>query len=267
MCARMRTRTTNVPVQVLLERWDEAMKSLPESERRCMADVRAAGMSLAEFGALAACVGLHTQERFADRSSLREFKEAIWEALGCGVGCGNVAADGSHRHTPYGGRGGTHVVVSFNRKALNQTGEGHFSPLGGYSRRHSAVLVMVRAPYSAMRSYRLCCALSAGCGTVQISALLGAVRDFVGGDAASGLNHWASARVRCTNPYLNQLMVLTRASSYLVLKAMDIPRESDRCPLGAIVVPEERQASMRLRPPVAQAHSHSHASPCEGRHS
>lgn len=33
-------------------------------------------------------------------------------------------------------------VVSFHRKTLGQTGEGHFSPLGGYSRRHNAVLVM-----------------------------------------------------------------------------------------------------------------------------
>jgi len=118
------------------------MHVLPVAQRRAMCDVRADGMSLAEFGALASSVGLHTKQQFADRSSLREFKEAIWEALGCGVGCGNGAGDGSHRHTPYGGRGGTHVVVAFNRAALKQTGEGHFSPLGGYSRRHSAVLVM-----------------------------------------------------------------------------------------------------------------------------
>jgi len=129
------------------------MQTLPAEERRCMADVRAAGMSLAEFGALSSNVGLHTVTHFADRSSLREFKEAIWEALGCGVGCGNGVGD-SHRHTPFGGRGGTHVVVSFNRTALKQTGEGHFSPLGGYSRRHSAVLVMVRI------EHHCCCSLA-----------------------------------------------------------------------------------------------------------
>ena len=33
-------------------------------------------------------------------------------------------------------------VVSFQRGALAQTGSGHFSPLGGFSRRHGAVLVM-----------------------------------------------------------------------------------------------------------------------------
>ena len=117
------------------------MKALPTAERRYVADVHSGGMSLAEFGALSRAVGLHTTERFADFSSLLEFKAAIWEALGCGVGCGTEEAD--HRHTPFGGRGGTHVVVSFNRAVLMQTGEGHFSPLGGYSRRHSSVLVMV----------------------------------------------------------------------------------------------------------------------------
>lgn len=168
------------------------MQTLPAEERRCMADVRAAGMSLAEFGALSSNVGLHTVTHFADRSSLREFKEAIWEALGCGVGCGNGVGD-SHRHTPFGGRGGTHVVVSFNRTALKQTGEGHFSPLGGYSRRHSAVLVMV------LIAIDCCCslahALRAGCRAIQVSALLGAAGDALGRDASARPFHRENARV------------------------------------------------------------------------
>lgn len=102
-------------------------------------------------------------------------QEAVHEALGCGVGCDDASTASEHRHNRRGGRGGTHLVraaapalshrhsrddaftpatsiychpsclpqvVSFHRKTLGQTGEGHFSPLGGYSRRHNAVLVM-----------------------------------------------------------------------------------------------------------------------------
>lgn len=181
-----------------------------------MSDVRAAGMSLGEFGALASTVGLHTSPRFADHSSLREFKEAVWEALGCGVGCGNDA-DGSHRHTPFGGRGGTHVVVSFDRGVLKQTGQGHFSPLGGYSRRHGAVLVMDVARFKYPPYW------------VPLETLWEAMQP---ADPKTG-----------------------RPRGYLLLKAVEVPREGERCPIGAVVLEATRSAAGTR---AHHGHGHSH---------
>jgi glutathione gamma-glutamylcysteinyltransferase len=193
-CVATHTRTRT---QVLLSRWDAATASLPADQRRAIADVRGAGMSLAEFASLSRATGLHTIERHADTSSLAEFQEAVWQALGCGVGCNTAAAPGAdHRHTPRGGRGGTHVVVSFNRAALKQTGEGHFSPLGGYSRRHAAVLVMDVARFKYPPYW------------VSLPALWEAMQP---PDPTTG-----------------------RPRGYVVLKAATIPRDSDRCPLGDV---------------------------------
>jgi len=179
---------------VLLSHWDSATAALPVEQRRAIADVRGAGMSLAEFAALSRATGLHTVDRPADASSLEEFQEAIWQALGCGASCDGAASGAPHWHAPFGGRGGTHVVVSFNRAALKQTGEGHFSPLGGYSRRHSAVLVMDVARFKYPPYW------------VPLSALWDAMQPL---DPATG-----------------------RARGYLVLKGASIPRDSDRCPIG-----------------------------------
>jgi hypothetical protein len=197
-------------VQVLLSRWDAATASLPTEQRRAMSDVRGAGMSLAEFASLSRATGLHTMERHADTSSLAEFQEAVWQALGCGVGCDTAAAPGAeHRHTPRGGRGGTHVVVSFNRTALKQTGEGHFSPLGGYSRRHAAVLVMDVARFKYPPYW------------VSLPAL------------------WES--MQPPDPTTG------RPRGYVVLKAAIIPRDSDRCPLGDVCVPPLGRTHARHR--------------------
>lgn len=208
--------------QVLLGRWDTATAALPVQERRAMADVRGAGMSLAEFAALSRAVGLHAVERRADSSSLSDFQEAVWEALGCGVGCGNEGG-GAHRHTPFGARGGTHVVVSFNRTALKQTGEGHFSPLGGYSRRHAAVLVMDVARFKYPPYW------------VPLSALWESMQPL---DPATG-----------------------RPRGYVVLKATDIPRESDRCPVGDALedTPLGRRRLQRRLLGQQHGHGHSHA--------
>lgn len=185
---------------MLLQRWDAATDALPH--RRAIADVRGAGMSLAEFTLLSRAAGLHALENRADSSSREAFQEAVWEALGCGVGCGDShhetpSASQSHRHTPFGGRGGTHVVVAFDRVALRQTGQGHFSPLGGYSRRHGAVLVMDVARFKYPPYW---CTLDALWEAMLLP------------DPATGLSR-----------------------GYVVLKATDIPREGDRCPVGGIL--------------------------------
>jgi hypothetical protein len=216
--------------QVLLQRWDTATEGLPPAQRRAVADVRGSGMSLAEFTLLSRAAGLHAVGRRADSSTKGAFQEAVWEALGCGVGCGSLhgsthpqATEEEHRHTPFGGRGGTHVVASFDRAALRQTGQGHFSPLGGYSRRHGAVLVMDVARFKYPPYW---CSLDALWEAMLLP------------DPATGVSR-----------------------GYVVLKATDIPRDSDRCPVGGLLPPP--QAMGGRRPAKVEGsggqHSHSHA--------
>ena len=220
-------------MQVLLGHWGAATAALPPAQRRALADVLRAGMSLAEFASLSRAAGLHTEERHADASSLPEFTEAVWQALGCGAGCASVDPSGAQRHAQHGGRGGTHVVVSFHRGALKQTGEGHFSPLGGYSRRHNAVLVMDVARFKYPPYW------------VPLPALWDAMQP---PDPATG-----------------------RARGYCVLKGASIPRDSDRCPIGDVLrdtAPlasgHHRHAHRRPEPhPGAAARMRAHLDGCK----
>jgi hypothetical protein len=186
-------------------------------------------MSLAEFTLLSRAAGLHAMECRADASSRAAFQEAVWEALGCGVGCGDThghaSASHSHRHTPFGGRGGTHVVASFDRAALRQTGQGHFSPLGGYSRRHGAVLVMDVARFKYPPYW---CSLDALWEAMLLP------------DPATGVSR-----------------------GYVVLKATDIPRDGDRCPVGGIQPDAPPPTSLGRRPQrhrvIGHHEGHTHA--------
>ena len=214
--------------QVLLQRWDTATEGLPHAQRRAVADVRGAGMSLAEFTLLSRASGLHAVGRRADSSTKGAFQEAVWEALGCGVGCGSShggsqlqPVEEEHRHTPFGGRGGTHVVASFDRAALRQTGQGHFSPLGGYSRRHGAVLVMDVARFKYPPYW---CSLDALWEAMLLP------------DPATGVSR-----------------------GYVVLKATDIPRDSDRCPVGGLLPPPQAAGGMRPANVKGSGGGHSHS--------
>jgi hypothetical protein len=155
-------------------------------------------------------------ERHADTSSFEEFQEAVWQALGCGAGCDSGAPGALHRHTPFGGRGGTHVCVAFNRAALKQTGEGHFSPLGGYSRRHGAVLVMDVARFKYPPYW------------VSLSALWQAMQP---PDPTTG-----------------------RPRGYVVLKAATIPRDSESCPLGDVLTQLQPPAAAAVH--AGRTHAH-----------
>jgi glutathione gamma-glutamylcysteinyltransferase len=148
---------------LLLQRWPAAAATLAGPQRG-VEDIRRAGMSLHELAALSRACGLHASERRAADCSPADFRAAVLQALGCGASCGE---GDSHVHSPFGGRGGTHVVVSFDRRAQGQTGGGHFSPLGGYSRRHGMVLVMARSDFrvSIAAPHALACRMWPGSST------------------------------------------------------------------------------------------------------
>ena len=81
----------------------------PSSEPLAGVDVH--GLSFEEFLFLAECNGAHVRALRDTESSLGKFRAAIATATT---------------------RTDLHVVASFSRKVLGQTGSGHYSPIGGY---------------------------------------------------------------------------------------------------------------------------------------
>jgi glutathione gamma-glutamylcysteinyltransferase len=85
-----------------------------------LSEVRERGLDLEELGCLARCNGADVELRHADPSDADAFREAVRAAT----------------------TGGTVLVASYDRRALDQTGSGHFSPIGGYHAERDLVLVL-----------------------------------------------------------------------------------------------------------------------------
>ncbi|KAG9406011.1 hypothetical protein AC1031_003935 [Aphanomyces cochlioides] len=105
--------------------WKSAWRWYSEEMLDCctsVAAVKEKGLSFNEFVALARCQGLAAVEtRATTEISLEAFRAAV---------CASCA-------TP------TEVlVINYSRKTLDQTGDGHFSPIGGYHAESDMVLVM-----------------------------------------------------------------------------------------------------------------------------
>lgn len=79
------------------------------------------GITLDEFHCLSKCYGLEGETKYASDITLDEFRRDV---------------ERTSRHAD------EILAVSFSRKALGQTGSGHFSPIGGYSAEHDRVLVL-----------------------------------------------------------------------------------------------------------------------------
>ncbi|XYH97149.1 phytochelatin synthase family protein [Sorangium sp. So ce1128] len=78
---------------------------------RSLDDVARDGITLTQFACLARCNGARADVSFAETSSLEALRAAVREATS--------RADDDH------------VVVAYDRRTLDQTGSGHFSPVGG----------------------------------------------------------------------------------------------------------------------------------------
>jgi glutathione gamma-glutamylcysteinyltransferase len=84
--------------------------------------VRERGLTLPQFACLARCNGAEVEWSRAETSSLEAFRAALRAGTKAGSG-------------PF-------LVVSYSRRALGQTGDGHFSPVGGYCEARDLVLVL-----------------------------------------------------------------------------------------------------------------------------
>lgn len=86
-----------------------------------LSEVRQHGVTLEELGCLAGCNGLIAEVRHADRCGVDQLKADL---LAAGRGDGSV------------------VIASYGRRQLGQTGEGHFSPIGGVDASETIALLL-----------------------------------------------------------------------------------------------------------------------------
>jgi glutathione gamma-glutamylcysteinyltransferase len=102
--------------------------------------VKQEGITITQAACLARCNGASVEIYRHGSVSLEDFREIVKRA------CSNPENDSSQNST---GRGGSprHIIVSYSRKAFLQTGDGHFSPIGGYSERHDMVLILDTARF------------------------------------------------------------------------------------------------------------------------
>lgn len=79
------------------------------------------GITLAQAACLASCNGVNVSMAHHGMFSFEEFRQVI---------SSTTAADGEH------------VIVSYSRKLFQQTGDGHFSPVGGFHPERELVLIL-----------------------------------------------------------------------------------------------------------------------------
>ena len=100
-------------------------------------EIKQAGITLRDFQCLAYCQGLSVDLQYCDEtSSLEKFRAAV--ELSC-------------LEDPLDGGGEPNIleclVVSYSRKVLKQTGDGHFSPLAAYDKETDSVLILDTARF------------------------------------------------------------------------------------------------------------------------
>ena len=84
--------------------------------------VRREGLTMSQLRCLARCNGAEVQSFAADRITLSELREHVIAA--------SREADGPH------------LIAAYSRRVLEQTGDGHYSPVGGYHRERDLVLLL-----------------------------------------------------------------------------------------------------------------------------
>ncbi|MBD2613927.1 phytochelatin synthase [Nostoc punctiforme FACHB-252] len=84
--------------------------------------VKNQGITFDEFVCLARCNGAKVQPYRYDQSNLQEFRNAVKQATFLSQGL--------------------HLVVCYSRQVVGQTGDGHFSPVGGYHPERDLVLLL-----------------------------------------------------------------------------------------------------------------------------
>lgn len=128
-----------------LETWKGPWRWYEERMLNCCVDleqVKQTGIPLAVFHCLALCQGLQTKLQYADETSIADFRQAVQDAC--------VEEDEVNDNATGSARASSMdriLVVSYNRKVLQQTGSGHFSPLAAYDVVSDSVLILDTARF------------------------------------------------------------------------------------------------------------------------
>mmetsp|Transcript_15882 Transcript_15882/g.23920 ORF Transcript_15882/g.23920 Transcript_15882/m.23920 type:complete len:259 (+) Transcript_15882:121-897(+) len=107
-------------------RWVSEETLLCESEKLCAHSsdkIRTEGMDFQAFEALGVCHQVKINSCRAPKTNLDSFRSLVVDS------CRNSTCD-------------AFIICNFSRKVLDQTGDGHFSPIGGYNRDTDSVLIL-----------------------------------------------------------------------------------------------------------------------------
>jgi glutathione gamma-glutamylcysteinyltransferase len=88
--------------------------------------VRLKGITISQLACLAKCNGAKVSVNYASDVDENQFRKVVAEATRANFDEGK----------------GQVIIVSYSRSKLNQSGSGHFSPIGGYHPQRDLVLIM-----------------------------------------------------------------------------------------------------------------------------
>ncbi|XP_058767716.1 glutathione gamma-glutamylcysteinyltransferase 1-like [Vicia villosa] len=101
-------------------RWfDESMLDLDYTEP--LEIVKTRGIAFMKLANLAQCAGAKVDAFYATQSNIDDFRKCV---IKCSSSCN------------------CHLILSYHRAALKQTGSGHFSPIGGYHVGKDMILIL-----------------------------------------------------------------------------------------------------------------------------
>eukprot|EP00164_Ancoracysta_twista_P004170 GFYU01005607.1.p1 GENE.GFYU01005607.1~~GFYU01005607.1.p1 ORF type:complete len:444 (-),score=88.29 GFYU01005607.1:116-1447(-) len=100
-------------------------------------EIKEKGITVSEFACLGRCNGLEVKFVSYDTSSEDAFRKAVkeWNQAMSRAPTHCDGRDERDSHVDF------YIAVSYSRKTLGQTGDGHFSPIGGYNEQRDMVLV------------------------------------------------------------------------------------------------------------------------------
>lgn len=112
------------------KQWKGVWRWYSDDNLECSAvnanSIKGKGVTFREFACLAKCNGLSVQSKRSDTVTKEEFMADLQSV------CQSVDS---------------HMVVSFSRKTLGQTGDGHFSPIGAFNKERNMALVLDTARF------------------------------------------------------------------------------------------------------------------------
>mmetsp|Transcript_17505 Transcript_17505/g.35988 ORF Transcript_17505/g.35988 Transcript_17505/m.35988 type:complete len:471 (+) Transcript_17505:492-1904(+) len=108
-----------------------------------MEEIKQSGITLKDFKCLAFCQGLTASLQYCDStSSLENFRKTVERAC-----VEEPQTDGDDDETDDGKELLECLVVSYSRRVLHQTGDGHFSPIAAYDEASDSVLILDTARF------------------------------------------------------------------------------------------------------------------------